>query len=203
MKLDHVLLGLLAIRPRSGYDLRRWLEAEGGFLRSHVHQSQIYRLLNRMAEQGLVAFAVDTRDKAPDAKVHRLTDEGRTALLAWARSPYEPTSRFQDPDFMARFIFTGMLDLPALLGVIDAELAYRRQQIAASRGRDRAVRFEEPIAEIDEPRARLVLELAHQQGAAAVDTWIDWLERTRRLLADGLPAGAAPTEGRAPEGDAP
>ncbi|MEW1688348.1 PadR family transcriptional regulator [Streptomyces sp. NPDC091265] len=188
MKFDHVLLGLLAVCPRSGYDLRRWLETEGGFVRSNVHQSQIYRTLGRMGEQGWVEFDVDARDGAPDAKVYRLTDSGRDTLLAWVRSPYEPTSRFQDPDFMARFIFTGMFDAGALIGVIDTELAYRRSQVAVSRGRDRSSRFDDAIPEVDEPRTRLVLELAHQQGATAVDAWMDWLSRTRRMLAEDLPA---------------
>ncbi|MGI5471730.1 PadR family transcriptional regulator [Streptomyces sp. CA-132043] len=184
MTLDHVLLGLLAVRPRSGYDLQQWLEKEGGFLRSNIHRSQVYRTLNRMADTGWVAFALDPRDKRPDAKVYRLTEAGRAELLRWARAPYRPTSRFQDPDFMARFVFTGMVDTEALLDVVDTELAYRRAQVAASRGRDRSMHFEDSIPEIDEGRARLFHELAHQQGAGAVDAWIDWLERTRRLLQD-------------------
>ncbi|MFJ5118186.1 PadR family transcriptional regulator [Kitasatospora sp. NPDC088548] len=194
MKFDHVLLGLLALHPRSGWDLRHWLASEGRFVRSNVHQSQIYRLLNRMNEKGWVEFEVDPRDGRPDAKVYRLTEAGRAELLAEARSPYRPTSRFQDPDFMTRFFFAGMLAPDVLPGLIDTELAYRRHQVATSRGRDRGIAFPEGTPEADAYRIRLIRELSHQYGTSAVDAWIDWLERTRRLLQDAQNAqGAAGT----------
>ncbi|MEE1823464.1 PadR family transcriptional regulator [Streptomyces sp. BE20] len=187
MKFDHVLLGLLAIHPRSGWDLKQWLAGEGQFVRSNAHQSQIYRLLNRMAEQGWVAFETDPRDGRPDAKVYRLTGAGRAELVTEARSPYRPTSRFQDPDFMARFYFTGLVAPDRLIDLIDTELAYRRRQVATMRGRDRSVAFAEGVPEADAHRVRLLRELTHQYGASAVDAWLDWLERTRRLLGDALP----------------
>ncbi|MFE6894051.1 PadR family transcriptional regulator [Streptomyces sp. NPDC057694] len=184
MKFEHVLLGVLAMRPQSGYDLRRWLEREGRFLRSGVHQSQVYRLLGRMTDQGWITWEADARDGAPDAKVYRLTDAGREALTAWAHSPYEPPSRFQDPEFVARLLFAGMLDADLPLRLIDTELDHRRAQVAHSRGRDRTLRLDQALPEIDAPRTRLLTELLHLEGVRQIDAWIDWLEHTRRLLTD-------------------
>ncbi|MER5951865.1 PadR family transcriptional regulator [Streptomyces sp. NPDC001904] len=184
MKFEHVLLGVLAMRPQSGYDLRRWLEREGRFLRSGVHQSQVYRLLGRMTDQGWITWEADARDGAPDAKVYRLTEAGREALIDWAHSPYEPPSRFQDPEFVARLLFAGMLDADLPLQLIDTELAHRRAQVAHSRGRDRTLRLDEALPEIDAPRARLLNELLHLEGVRQIDAWIAWLEHTRRVLAD-------------------
>ncbi|MFD7919132.1 PadR family transcriptional regulator [Streptomyces sp. NPDC059740] len=194
MTFEYVLLGLLAMEPRSGYDLRRWLEQEGRFLRSGVHQSQIYRLLARLTERGWVRWETDPRDGRPDAKVHHLTPAGREALLAWAHSPYQPPSRLQDPDFAVRFLFAGMLDPDLPIALIDVELAHRRAQVARSRGRDRAMGFAEPVPEVDPGRARLLSELLHLRGAGEIDAWIDWLEHTRRLLLDHRTAGAAPAD---------
>ncbi|MFF4556239.1 PadR family transcriptional regulator [Streptomyces sp. NPDC001422] len=206
MKFEHVLLGVLAMQPQSGYDLRRWLEREGRFLRSGVHQSQIYRLLARMTEKGWIDWESDPRDGAPDAKVYRLTPEGRAELLAWARSPYEPPSRFQDPDFLARFLFAGMLDADLPVRLIDVELAHRRAQVAQSRGRDRSLGLNDALPEIDPERTRLLGELLHLEGVRQIDAWIDWLERTRRLLVDhrGTPSGAGTSAETEPhEGDRP
>ncbi|MER5880008.1 PadR family transcriptional regulator [Streptomyces sp. NPDC060235] len=206
MKFEHVLLGVLAMQPQSGYDLRRWLEREGRFLRSGVHQSQIYRLLARMTEKGWIGWESDPRDGAPDAKVYRLTPEGRAELLAWARSPYEPPSRFQDPDFLARFLFAGMLDADLPVRLIDVELAHRRAQVAQSRGRDRSLGLNDALPEIDPERTRLLGELLHLEGVRQIDAWIDWLERTRRLLVDhrGTPSGAGTSAETEPhEGDRP
>ncbi|KOX24714.1 MULTISPECIES: PadR family transcriptional regulator [unclassified Streptomyces] len=189
MALEYGLLALLSFRPLSGYDLLKWVETEGRFIRSRIHHSQIYRLLGRMVADGLVDYRVDPREGRPDAKVYRLTEVGREALLTWVRSPYEPTGRFQDPDFLTRFAFAASLEREAALRLIDTELAHRREQIARSRDRDRTLVFEDPLPEVDQELTRRVFEEMHRYGAASVDRWVEWLERTRTLLAD-------PTEGK-------
>ncbi|MGA5064260.1 PadR family transcriptional regulator [Streptomyces exfoliatus] len=182
MKFEYVLLALIAGRPRSGFDLGRWVESEGQFLRSRAHHSQIYRLLGRMTADGWVAFEVDPREGRPDAKVYRLTPRGREVLWEWVRSPYEPTSRFQDPDFLARFAFTAPLDRQAAIELIDTELAYRRAQIARNRDRDRVLRFESPLPEMDMGLAQEVFDELHAYGSSAVDAWVVWLEGMRERL---------------------
>ncbi len=182
MGFEYVLLGLLAMRPYSGYDLRKWMEIEGQFLRSRAHHSQIYRLLGRMVTDGWVEFEVDPRVGRPDAKVYRLTTAGRQVLLEWARSPYEPTSRFQDADFTARLTFAAAVDRDAALALIKTELAYRREQIARGRSRDRTLAFQDPVPEIDTERTTAIFEWAHRYGAAAVDAWMAWLEQTQQHL---------------------
>ncbi|MEU7292669.1 PadR family transcriptional regulator [Streptomyces exfoliatus] len=182
MKFEYVLLALIAGRPRSGFDLGRWVESEGQFLRSRAHHSQIYRLLGRMTADGWVAFDVDPREGRPDAKVYRLTPRGREVLWEWVRSPYEPTSRFQDPDFLARFAFTAPLDRRAAIELIDTELAYRRAQIARNRDRDRTLRFEGQPPEMDRELAQEVFDELHAYGASAVDNWVAWLESMRHRL---------------------
>ncbi|MFF2348582.1 helix-turn-helix transcriptional regulator [Kitasatospora sp. NPDC058115] len=199
MKFDHVLLGLLALHPRSGWDLKEWLAGEGQFVRSNAHPSQIYRLLKRMAEQGWVVYETDPRDGRPDAKVYRLTDAGRAELIREARSPYRPTSRFQDPDFMARFYCSAQLAPEQLLPLVDTELAYRRRQVAVMRPRDRTLALPEGTPEADARRLRMIRELTHAYGTSAVDAWLDWLEHVRRLLADGTVPTANPAPATAPE----
>ncbi|MFB8079992.1 PadR family transcriptional regulator [Streptomyces sp. NPDC056013] len=185
MKLEYVLLSLLAQRPHSGYDLRKWLQIEGQFLWSRAHHSQIYRALRTMESDGWVAHQVDPREGRPDAKVYRMTETGRDALLAWVRGPYEPTSRFQEVDFVARFSITVPLDREAAVRLIRTELTYRREQIARNRDRDRALHFEDPIPELDQELARQVHEELHQRGAQAVDGWVAWLERMELRLTEG------------------
>ncbi|MFI9595739.1 PadR family transcriptional regulator [Nonomuraea sp. NPDC052265] len=182
MRFDFVLLALLGMRPLSGYDLRKWVEVEGQFVRSRVHHSQIYRLLSRMVADGWVEFEVDPREGRPDAKVYRLTPLGHEKLLEWVRSPYEPTSRFQDADFLARFGFTVAFDRQAALRMLRTELDYRRALIARSRDRNRTLRFEDPLPELDQVLAHEVFDRMHDYGAAAVDRWVAWLEETKTWL---------------------
>ncbi|MFG2725689.1 PadR family transcriptional regulator [Streptomyces canus] len=184
MKFEYVLLSLLAWRPRSGFDLGKWVETEGQFLRSRMHHSQIYRLLGRMETDGWVDFEVDPREKRPDAKVYRLTPYGHEVLLEWVRSPYDPPSRFQDPDFMVRFSCAAPLDRQAAIRLLRTELDYRRAQIARNRHRDRALHFVDPIPGLDQELAREVMDELHYYGAGVVDTWVAWLERMLHRLED-------------------
>ncbi|MFE4512717.1 PadR family transcriptional regulator [Kitasatospora sp. NPDC056783] len=198
LRFEYVLLALLAGRPLSGYDLRKWVETEGQFLRSRAHHSQIYRLLGRMVVDGWVDYQVDPREGRPDAKVYRLTPVGREALLDWVRSPYDPPSRFQDADFLARFAFAAPLDRQAAIRLLRTELDFRRAQIARNRGRDRSLRFTDPLPELDQQLARDVAEELHRFGAASVDRWVDWLEgMLTRLEERQAQDTAAATEGDA------
>ncbi|WP_329459269.1 PadR family transcriptional regulator [Streptomyces sp. NBC_01497] len=194
IKFEHILLGLFAQRPWSGYDLKKWLSDGGKFFRSNADQSQIYRLLGRMEDSGWITHTVDAREKRPDAKVYTMTDEGRAELLAWARSPYRPPARLQDPDFLARFYFGGIVDPVGLRSLICTELAARQDQVARYRGRDRAARFLSPVPEVDIPRARLLEELTHIRGMAEIDSWIAWLKEMLVVLdAAGVTTPPAPS----------
>ncbi|MBD0712333.1 MULTISPECIES: PadR family transcriptional regulator [unclassified Streptomyces] len=184
VKFEYVLLALLAGRPRSGFDLGRWLETEGQFLRSRAHHSQIYRLLARLEGNGWAEYEVDPRDGRPDAKVYRITPDGRDALLVWVRSPYQPTSRYHDPDFLARFAFAAPLDPEAAARLIRTEIAFRRDHIARNRHRDRTLVFEDPIPEMDTAFAQEVFDELHQRGADGLDEWIAWLEQMLHRLED-------------------
>lgn len=182
MKFEHVLLGVLSSKPFHGYELMKWFDVEGQFIRSNTHHSQIYRELARMVKNGLVEFQVDARDGRPDAKVYRITEIGRQVLLEWVRSPYEPTSRFQDADFNTRFSFTIGLDIEAALRVVETELRYRREQVAASRGRRRGILGVDPVDGFDAARYMRYGEQMHLFGAESVDRWMDWLEEMRAML---------------------
>ncbi|WP_194236439.1 PadR family transcriptional regulator [Streptomyces acidicola] len=204
MKLEHVLLRLLATRPYSGYDLRKWLAADGQFAGSRVHHSQIYRALARMREDGWVEDRIDPRERRPDARVHRLTERGRQALRDWIDSPYEPTSRFHDSDFVNRFLITAALDRDAAIRLVTTELDHRTEQIARNRDRDRTIHFEDPLPGLDPRRQQAAADLVHQYGAGAVDWWVAWLRDVlRRLESDDLAAPSAVTPDTPDTSDAP
>jgi DNA-binding PadR family transcriptional regulator len=184
MKFEHVILGLLSWRPFSGYDLAKYLEVEGRFIKNKVHLSQIYRLLARMVDSGWVSYRVSTNEGRPDAKIYELTPLGTQTLREWVRSPYEPSTRFQDPEFMVRFSFGGPLDREALIRLVRTELDCRRAQVGRFRSRERHVRDLRPIDGVDADLVHRLSDLGHQHGAAAIDLWISWLERVLAELDD-------------------
>jgi DNA-binding PadR family transcriptional regulator len=84
MSLRHALLGLLADRPASGYELARRFEGDLGRYAWQAGHTGIYPELVRMAEQGLI----EADDAGPRGrKIYTLTDEGRAELRRWLMTP--------------------------------------------------------------------------------------------------------------------
>jgi PadR family transcriptional regulator AphA len=176
MQLDYVILGVLALRRLSGYDLRRWMQGRGRYIGYGVQLPQIYRRLAKLPARGWVDFEVDPREGRPDAKVYRITEAGREALLEWARGPFEPSPRPMDPDFTLRFVFAGQLDPRIALDLVHTELEYRRKHDALS----------PQIPELDPGWVGEIHAMAHEHGYATASAYITWLELTHARLAAQL-----------------
>jgi DNA-binding PadR family transcriptional regulator len=182
MKLEHLLLGLLALKPQTGYDLKKSLDTFGRFLRSNTELSQIYRTMARMAKDDWVEFDVTHREGLPDFKTYRLTEDGAALFLDWLSSPYHPPSRFTDPEFSLRFHYSAFLGKQATLKLLHQELEARIDQVATYRGRDRKLLdLQLPLGGVPEAVQRR-FDLAHQWGAAQIDHWIEWLRNTIAIV---------------------
>lgn len=184
MKLETILLGVLLEHPSTGYDLKKYLDTHGRFLRSNTQMSQVYRSLGKMEELGWVRHSVDVRPGAQDAKTYRVTDEGATVFLDWLTGPYAPPSRFQDPDFGVRISFAGFMTAEQLLRILDVELETRRAEIARYRFRDRRSPVDSTVP-FDLDLAQGVAEWAHALGASAMDQHVAAVEALRTDLLDG------------------
>jgi len=182
MLLDYVILGVLAVRRLSGYDISRWMEGPGRYIGYGVKSPQIYRKLTALVDRGWIAFEVDPREGRPDAKVYSLTEAGRDALLEWARSPYQPSPRPMDPDFKLRFLFAGQLSPEIALEVVDTELAYRIKHDGISPAFPVTDVYEGQIPELDPDWAREVHIMAHENGYAFAHSYIAWLQLTKARL---------------------
>jgi DNA-binding PadR family transcriptional regulator len=89
MSVRNALLGLLAQRPRHGYELHGAFEAMmGGMQNWDVKPAQVYTTLARLEESGLVSEEPSDGD-GPDKRVYALTDAGRSALIDWFTSGVE------------------------------------------------------------------------------------------------------------------
>ena len=85
MSVRYAILGLLAQKPRHGYELRSAFEAVvGGDANWEVKPSQIYTTLERLEEAGLVERSSDLGEgDEPSRRVYSLTEAGHSALTEW------------------------------------------------------------------------------------------------------------------------
>ena len=88
--LGFALLGLLARRERTGYELSQLLREPIGFF-WHARHSQIYPELARLEKAGLVRHTLVRQTERPDKKRYRIAAPGRRALREWVTSPLAAT----------------------------------------------------------------------------------------------------------------
>ncbi|EEX93509.1 transcriptional regulator [Vibrio orientalis CIP 102891 = ATCC 33934] len=93
MSLPHVILTVLSTRDATGYDITKEFSATIGYFWKASHQ-QVYRELNKMAQNNLVTCVLEPQEGKPDRKVYSITDSGRVALGEWFDQPTaHPTVR--------------------------------------------------------------------------------------------------------------
>lgn len=180
--LEHTLLGLLARKPASGYDIGKWLRTDGRWLGRSPSMTPIYRALADLEKRGWVDIRIEERDTAPAAKVYSLTADGIDALKAWAASEYRPSERPMAPDFTQRLSFAGQLGPEHALAIVRTELEFRRRQRAEEQDPELASVNSDPIAEIDREWLIHVDALTHDRGWQSTSLYIGWLETTERQL---------------------
>ncbi|HEY3310180.1 MAG TPA: helix-turn-helix transcriptional regulator [Anaerolineales bacterium] len=85
MTVRHAILGLLAQRPRHGYELRAAFSAViGGDENWDVKPAQIYTTLERLEEAGLVERQSDMGEgEEPGRRVYGITPSGEKTLQEW------------------------------------------------------------------------------------------------------------------------
>lgn len=190
MKLQMILLALLARQPQSGYELWQWLSVEGRYFRSNSDRSQIYRTLATLADEGLVHFTVEASPQGPDAKVYRLSEAGLRRVNEWIDSPYNPPEVFTHPEFRTRFLLGGAIRPDSLLRLIDVEIATREQLRLRFRDRDQQIRVSDDTQVPDLALAQTLVDDIHRYGSDQMDGWIEWLKDQRVKISRRLAAVA-------------
>ncbi len=93
MSLPHVILTVLSTRDATGYDITKEFSYSIGYFWKASHQ-QVYRELNKMAQNELVTCVLQPQEGKPDRKVYSITEAGRKALGEWFEQPTtQPTVR--------------------------------------------------------------------------------------------------------------
>jgi DNA-binding PadR family transcriptional regulator len=119
-----VILGMLAARPRSGYEIKQLVDNSVRFFWAASY-GQIYPELKRLEEAGLVA-GNEASQGARQRTVYRLTPEGRRAAREWIDRPPQ-TLELRDEGLLELF-FAGSVN-PART----AEIARERAAISAAK----------------------------------------------------------------------
>ena len=80
------LLGMLSLRPMSGYDIRKTVQGSIAFFWTESY-GQIYPMLKQLSAEGLVKPVRAESSGRRNRNVYALTPKGRTRLRAWLAEP--------------------------------------------------------------------------------------------------------------------
>jgi DNA-binding PadR family transcriptional regulator len=195
MSLRHALLGVLAARPMSGYELSQFFDSSPGWVWTAPH-SQIYPLLGKMQSDGVIESEDQVRGTKLRRKVYSITPDGLDELTAWIGTPH-PGVGSRDPLLTQALLFD-MVDPHRAAAVLETFIA--EQESIARESREHSKRLlakETPLLQErlknrpvdDHDRiARLKAHVFEGQAQMA-ETRAAWARTGLDLLRDGSDAG--------------
>ena len=118
---EYVVLGALIAAPRHGYEIKQFL---GSTLEStlRVSTSQLYALLKRLEQEGLLQGNLETQETRPSKRVLTLTDDGKDIFSDWLHSPTMHVRDFR-MEFMTKLFFFFHYAMPGAEKLVDAQVS--------------------------------------------------------------------------------
>jgi len=171
LSLEFAILGFLTYAPMSGYDLKKMFDTSVRHFWS-ADQSQIYRTLAKLAQEGMTEVERVEQVDRPDRKVYHITPAGREAFQNWLLGPFPMQEAKSGP--LVQVFFSGKLS--------DAEVLARFQQ-AAEIFRMVLNRYEQVPGQIEEytqrvpsPREHFFWMLTLDLGLRTMRANLEWAE---------------------------
>jgi DNA-binding PadR family transcriptional regulator len=88
---EHVLLGVIAGEPRSGYGLKKMFTASPAYV-YQPSPGALYPALRRLERRGLLRAEKRVSSGRRALRLYHVTDAGRAAHLDWLRQPVTPAT---------------------------------------------------------------------------------------------------------------
>jgi DNA-binding PadR family transcriptional regulator len=173
MSVRNALLGLLAQKPRHGYELRSAFVAMlGGEANWDLKPAQVYTTLSRLAEAGLVKQQATAQSGGPEKTIYAITPAGQKELIKWFDSPVEASHQHDEVYLkLVLSLATGDADPYHILQVQRASLYRQLHDTTAQR------------ASAD-PNHDLAILLLHDQTIMHLEADLRWLDMVEARLDD-------------------
>ena len=124
-----VILGMLAARPRSGYEIKQLVDRSARFFWAASY-GQIYPELKKLEDAGLIRGDESSRG-ARQRTIFRLTAEGKRAARAWMRTPPEVLETRDEG--LLKLFFAGAIEPKRAAEIARERAAVSREKAAELR----------------------------------------------------------------------
>jgi DNA-binding PadR family transcriptional regulator len=171
MSLKYAILGLLSVKPQTGYELKAHFDQSIRYLWK-ADQAQIYRTLRKITREGLAISQTVQQVGRPNKNVYELTPVGEDAFRQWLCVSL-PANEQRNAELVQIF-FSGHISDSEIL----ANLKRIREQLKAglsglSRLEDDSELF---AVNTTSPRMHFFFEMTRQLGIQSVKLNLEWIE---------------------------
>jgi PadR family transcriptional regulator, regulatory protein AphA len=180
MSLTHAILGLLqCTAPMTGYDLKtqHFDESIGYFW--PADQAQVYRTLDKMAEEGWVESRIEVQEGRPNRKIYAITEAGYDELQRWLVERH-PVPSVREP-FLIQTYFAGMLPNAVILDL----LAERMKAHQALLEEYQQVPLP-PLDELTDQREHAMARLTLEFGLRYQQMQMEWIKLAMEIVSNLL-----------------
>ena len=123
-KSKYVILGMLSIRPMSGYDIKKGIEESISNFWTESY-GQIYPMLKSLVAQKLVTKTVERGSGKPDRHVYALTEQGRRELRRWLTEGVVP--KVERNELLLKLFFGEEVETAANIELVEQYREHQRQ----------------------------------------------------------------------------
>jgi len=173
----NALLGLLTLKPMSGYDIRALTERSIGHFWSESY-GQIYPGLRLLEKEGLVEKMTKQSAGRPEKNVFSLTRDGRERLKAWLDLP--PVHEVPRSELLLKLFFGHHAPEGANLRHIEAVRDAHQQGVEIYKTMERRLKLEE-AGDPQLPYWLMTLSFGRHRSQALVDWANESLDQLRVL----------------------
>jgi PadR family transcriptional regulator AphA len=159
---ENALLGILMTGPKHGYELHGYMSARMNEF-WQLSMSQIYALLKRLENEGMVESKREWQESRPAKKIFSLTQTGKRRFLSWVQSPVQHVRDFRI-EFMAKLFFIRELQLRQGDSLIDRQIEVLQEKIGGIEGAKEKITdgFERVLFSFKTAQTSAVLKWLHE-----------------------------------------
>jgi PadR family transcriptional regulator, regulatory protein AphA len=111
-KARYAILGMLALEPSSGYDIKKkmaattdhfWKESDGA----------LYPTLRQLNEEGLVSYKIENPESGKPKKIYRITESGKHEFSEWMQQSVNMAPVRHE--LLLKMFFGGLVDKSVMI----------------------------------------------------------------------------------------
>ncbi len=134
---EYAVLGLIAVRPRHGYEMARAFAEPPLSEICPLEQSLLYAYLRTIERRGLVDWEEVRAGNRPPRKIYAPSEEGWSLLREWLRAPVERMREVR-LDLLLKLYLLRAIDPAGERRLIDRQVEACERYVAAARAQARA-----------------------------------------------------------------